>query len=77
MQASPAPLTPRAMSEMAKLTRGSIRGHLVSQTMPMIFGVAAILVRRGTAPTKFDLLFLRYGMPGLMVTVMLMAEFIY
>jgi putative MATE family efflux protein len=43
MQASPAPLTPRAMSEMAKLTRGSIRGHLVSQTMPMIFGVAAIM----------------------------------
>jgi putative MATE family efflux protein len=31
------------MSEMAKLTRGSIRGHLVSQTMPMIFGVAAIM----------------------------------
>jgi Na+-driven multidrug efflux pump len=43
MQASPAPLTPPAMSEMAKLTRGSIRGHLVSQTMPMIFGVAAIM----------------------------------
>lgn len=43
MQASRAPLTPPAMSEMAKLTRGSIRGHLVSQTMPMIFGVAAIM----------------------------------
>ncbi|MEC8836660.1 MAG: MATE family efflux transporter, partial [Pseudomonadota bacterium] len=31
------------MSEMAKLTRGTIRGHLVSQTLPMIFGVAAIM----------------------------------
>ena len=30
------------MSESAKLTRGSIRGHLVSQTLPMIIGVAAI-----------------------------------
>ena len=28
---------------MAKLTRGTIRGHLVSQTLPMIFGVAAIM----------------------------------
>ncbi|MEX0343123.1 MAG: MATE family efflux transporter [Erythrobacter sp.] len=28
---------------MAKLTRGSIRGHLVGQTLPMIFGVAAIM----------------------------------
>ncbi len=28
---------------MAKLTRGSIRGHLVSQTLPMIIGVAAIM----------------------------------
>lgn len=32
-----------AMSENAKLTRGSIRGHLVSQTLPMIIGVAAIM----------------------------------
>ncbi len=31
------------MSETAKLTRGSIRGHLVGQTLPMIFGVAAIM----------------------------------
>ncbi|RZV33679.1 MAG: MATE family efflux transporter [Sphingomonadaceae bacterium] len=31
------------MSENAKLTRGSIPGHLVSQTLPMIFGVAAIM----------------------------------
>ena len=28
---------------MAKLTRGSIRGHLLGQTMPMVFGVAAIM----------------------------------
>lgn len=31
------------MSESAKLTRGSIPGHLVSQTLPMIIGVAAIM----------------------------------
>lgn len=31
------------MSETAKLTRGSIRGHLVSQTLPMVIGVAAIM----------------------------------
>jgi putative MATE family efflux protein len=31
------------MSEAAKLTRGPIRGHLVSQTLPMIFAVAAIM----------------------------------
>ena len=31
------------MSETAKLTRGSIRGHLVSQTLPMMIGVAAIM----------------------------------
>lgn len=31
------------MSEAAKLTRGSIRGHLVHQTLPMIVGVAAIM----------------------------------
>ena len=31
------------MSETAKLTRGSIRGHLVTQTAPMILGVAAIM----------------------------------
>lgn len=31
------------MSEAAKLTRGSIRGHLVQQTAPMIIGVAAIM----------------------------------
>jgi putative MATE family efflux protein len=31
------------MSETAKLTSGSIRGHLVSQTLPMIIGVAAIM----------------------------------
>ena len=31
------------MSETAKLTRGSIRGHLVSQTLPMIVGVAALM----------------------------------
>ncbi len=28
---------------MAKLTRGPIRGHLISQTLPMIIGVAAIM----------------------------------
>ena len=31
------------MSETARLTRGSIRGHLVGQTAPMIIGVAALL----------------------------------
>ncbi|MEW4448783.1 MATE family efflux transporter [Qipengyuania sp. JC766] len=31
------------MSEKAKLTRGSIAGHLVGQTLPMIIGVAAIM----------------------------------
>lgn len=31
------------MSETAKLTRGSIRGHLVTQTLPMIAGVAAMM----------------------------------
>ena len=31
------------MSEMARLTRGSIRGHLVSQTTPMVLGVAALM----------------------------------
>ena len=31
------------MSETAKLTRGGIRGHLVTQTLPMIVGVAAIM----------------------------------
>ena len=31
------------MSEGAKLTRGSVTGHLVSQTTPMIVGVAAIM----------------------------------
>ncbi|WP_128891876.1 MATE family efflux transporter [Erythrobacter sp. HKB08] len=31
------------MSENAKLTRGSIYGHLVGQTAPMIIGVAAIM----------------------------------
>lgn len=31
------------MSENAKLTRGSIRGHLVSQTLPAIIGVAAVM----------------------------------
>ncbi len=31
------------MSQNAKLTRGSIPGHLVSQTAPMIIGVAAIM----------------------------------
>ena len=31
------------MSETAKLTTGSIRGHLVGQTLPMIIGVAAIM----------------------------------
>ncbi|MEL7446760.1 MAG: MATE family efflux transporter [Pseudomonadota bacterium] len=30
-------------NEHAKLTRGSIPGHLVSQTLPMIIGVAAIM----------------------------------
>jgi len=32
-----------AMSATAKLTQGSIRGHLVSQTLPMMIGVAAIM----------------------------------
>lgn len=31
------------MSEAAKLTRGSIGGHLVTQTLPMIIGVAAMM----------------------------------
>ena len=31
------------MSETAKLTRGSIVGHLVGQTAPMVIGVAAIM----------------------------------
>ncbi|WP_369025921.1 MATE family efflux transporter [Qipengyuania sp. RANM35] len=31
------------MSATAKLTSGSIRGHLVTQTLPMILGVAAIM----------------------------------
>lgn len=31
------------MSASAKLTQGSIRGHLVGQTLPMVFGVAAIV----------------------------------
>lgn len=31
------------MSENAKLIRGPIRGHLISQTLPMIFGVAAVM----------------------------------
>jgi len=31
------------MSENANLTRGSIRGHLVSQTLPAIVGVAAVM----------------------------------
>ena len=31
------------MSEAAKLTRGSIRGHLVTQTLPMIIGVSAVM----------------------------------
>ena len=31
------------MSQNAKLTRGSIRGHLVTQTAPMIIGVFAIM----------------------------------
>ena len=31
------------MSENAKLTRGSIRGHLVTQTLPAIIGVSAIM----------------------------------
>ncbi|AKM06320.1 MATE family efflux transporter [Pelagerythrobacter marensis] len=31
------------MNETAKLTRGSIRGHLVQQTLPMVVGVAAIM----------------------------------
>ena len=31
------------MSEAAKLTRGSISGHLVGQTTPMIIGVAAMM----------------------------------
>jgi len=31
------------MSETAKLIRGSIRGHLVNQTMPMVIGIAAMM----------------------------------
>lgn len=31
------------MSEAAKLTRGTIRGHLVTQTLPMMFAVAAVM----------------------------------
>lgn len=31
------------MSAAAKLTRGTIRGHLVTQTLPMIFAVAAVM----------------------------------
>lgn len=36
-------ISPACMSENAKLTRGSIRGHLVRQTLPMIIGVAAVM----------------------------------
>ena len=32
-----------AQDTRGKLTRGSIRGHLVTQTTPMIIGVAAIM----------------------------------
>lgn len=38
-----APATRDGMSENAKLTRGSIPGHLVSQTLPAIVGVAAMM----------------------------------
>ena len=38
-----AALGANAMSEGAKLTRGDIRGHLVTQTTPMIIGVAAMM----------------------------------
>lgn len=31
------------MSDAARLTRGSIRGHLVGQTLPMVVGVAALM----------------------------------
>ena len=31
------------MSQKAKLTRGSISGHLVRQTAPLIVGVTAIM----------------------------------
>ena len=31
------------MTERARLTRGSIAGHLVRQTAPMIVGVTAIM----------------------------------
>ncbi|HSG57306.1 MAG TPA: MATE family efflux transporter, partial [Paracoccaceae bacterium] len=31
------------MSQKARLTRGSIAGHLVRQTVPMIIGVTAIM----------------------------------
>lgn len=31
------------MSDSAKLTTGSINGHLISQTAPMLFGIAAIM----------------------------------
>lgn len=37
------PATRGGMSENAKLTRGSIAGHLVSQTIPAIIGVAAMM----------------------------------
>ena len=43
------------MSDTAKLTRGGIRGHLVTQTTPMIIGVAAIMsvsYTHLTLPTK-------------------------
>ncbi len=31
------------MNDTARLTRGSIRGHLIGQTLPMILGVAALM----------------------------------
>lgn len=31
------------MSEAAKMTRGTIRGHLVTQTLPMVIAVAAVM----------------------------------
>jgi hypothetical protein len=37
-------------------------------------GVVVIAIRRGTSPTKLDLLFIRYGMVGLMVIAPFLAK---
>ena len=40
-------------------------------------GVGSVLARRWASPTKFDLLFIRYGMFGLFVLTPFIARFVY